>query len=104
MVDFIFKSKERYKSVILLVTVAFGALTALALLEHGYWGVWEPQFKSIANVQVLVDLCIALGMVLFWMWHDAKKNNLLFWPWLLITLVAGSFGPLLYMMFRKTNT
>ena len=33
--------------IILIITlIAFLALTATALLHHGYWGILEPHFKS----------------------------------------------------------
>ena len=31
--------------VLLAVIAAFGALTVLALLDVGYWGIFEPHFQ-----------------------------------------------------------
>ncbi len=81
--------------------VLFGALTAVALGHHGFRGIFETIFQSWAGIQVLVDLAIALILVLVWMWRDAKALRRNVWPYVLITLAAGSFGPLLYLLTRK---
>ncbi|WP_413892991.1 DUF2834 domain-containing protein [Candidatus Skiveiella danica] len=89
--------------ILLVVTlVLFGALTSVAVWHHGYRGIFETMFQSWAGVQVLVDLVIALVLVLVWMWRDAQVLKRSVWPYVLITLVAGSFGPLLYLLTRKT--
>ena len=89
--------------ILLVVTlVLFGALTSVAVWHHGYRGIFETMFQSWAGVQVLVDLVITLVLVLVWMWRDAQVLKRSVWPYVLITLVAGSFGPLLYLLTRKT--
>ena len=89
--------------ILLVVTlVLFGALTSVAVWHHGYRGIFETMFQSWAGVQVLVDLAITLVLVLVWMWRDAQVLKRSVWPYVLITLVAGSFGPLLYLLTRKT--
>ena len=89
--------------VILLVVLltALSILTVLAVLEHGYWGIIAYEFASLAGMQVLLDLVIALTLVMAWMWSDAKRNQRKFWPWALLTLTAGSFGPLCYLLCQK---
>jgi Terpene cyclase DEP1 len=89
------------KNILLVVCAAFAGLTGLALWHHGYWGILEPHFKSFGAAQVLADLAIALGLFLVWMWRDARQTGRNPWPWLLVTLVAGSFGPLLYLLTRR---
>lgn len=90
---------------VLLLTVlaAFSVLTALALWQHGYWGILEPHFRSFGGAQVLVDLAIALALVLVWLWRDARTLGRNPWPWLVLTLAAGSFGPLLYLLTRPAG-
>jgi hypothetical protein len=88
----------------LLMTTALallGAVTAAALWQHGYWGILAPHFQSWGGAQVLLDLAIALGLVLTWLWKDARATGRNPWPWLATTLVAGSFGPLLYLLTRR---
>ena len=53
--------------------------------------------------QVLAGLAIALCLGLVWMRSDAIRTKRRFWPWALLTLVAGSFGPLLYLLLRKPD-
>ena len=89
--------------ILLVVTlVLFGALTSVAVWHHGYQGIFETMFQSWAGVQVLVDLVITLVLVLVWMWRDAKAMQRNVWPYVLITLTAGVFGPLLYLLTRTT--
>lgn len=90
--------------ILVLILTAFLVLTAVALYHHGYWGIIEPHLKSWGAAQVLVDLIIALGLFLVWMWQDAKKAGRNPWPWVLITLSTGSIGPLIYLILYKSET
>jgi hypothetical protein len=91
------------RKVLILVLALFSCLTAVALWRHGYWGIVEPHFQSFGAAQVLADLVIALTLALVWMRADAKRTNRAFWPWLALTLAAGSFGPLLYLLAGKPS-
>jgi hypothetical protein len=87
--------------IVLIGTLAlFSLLTTAALWQHGYWGILQPHFQSTGAGQVLADLVIALSLVMIWMWRDARATGRNIWPWLAVTLVAGSFGPLLYLLTR----
>ena len=89
------------RSLLLITLVLFGALTAAALWQHGYWGIFEPHFQSFGGAQVLADLAIALTLFLVWMWRDARALGRNPWPWIVATLALGSFGPLLYLLTRE---
>jgi hypothetical protein len=89
------------RTVLTATLIAFLALTAVALFQHGYLGIIAPHFRSSGGAQVFVDLVIALGLFLVWMWRDAKAAGRNPWPWLVLTLVAGSIGPLIYLLGRK---
>lgn len=90
-----------HRTLIVLVLIPFSALSLLALWQHGYWGLFAPALQSTAAAQVLVDLVIALTLFMVWMWRDARTTGRNPWPWIALTLAAGSFGPLLYLLTRK---
>lgn len=92
---------KKLKMIALVLLLPFSVLSAVALWEHGYFGIWKVQFMSYAAMQVIADLFIALVLVMIWMWHDARKTNRTFWPWAFLTLSAGSFGPLLYLLLSE---
>lgn len=89
------------RNILILVLVAFTGLTALAVSAHGLSGIFGPLLANAAGLQVLVDLMIALALFLVWMWRDARRLHRNPWPWLALTLAAGSFGPLLYLLTRR---
>jgi hypothetical protein len=92
------------KTLLTLTLALFGALTAVALWHHGLWGIVAPHFQSFGAGQVFADLVIALALAMIWMWHDAKASGRNPWPWIALTLVAGSFGPLIYLLMRMRST
>lgn len=89
------------RNLIAIVLVLFGALTAAALWQHGYWGIIEPHFQTFGAAQVFADLVIALSLVMVWMWRDARAAGRSPWPWIAATLALGSFGPLVYLLTRR---
>jgi len=89
------------RALIVLVIALFAVLSGAALWYHGYWGIIAPTFRSFAAAQVFADLVIALALVMVWMWRDARAQGRNPWPWILATLVVGSFGPLVYLLSRR---
>ncbi len=83
------------------VIVAFGILSALALMDVGYFGILEPHFKSYGEGQVLADLVIMCLMGCVWMTYDSRASGLPAWPFVIITIFLGSFGPLFYLLLRE---
>ncbi|HET6471903.1 MAG TPA: hypothetical protein VFG38_08670 [Pseudomonadales bacterium] len=82
---------------------AFGALTYAALADVGYLGILEPHFRSWGAGQVFADLVIALLLANIWIVADGRNRGINPWPFVLLTLVAGSFGPLAYLVVRETK-
>ena len=88
---------------LLVVTAAFGALSAIALMDVGYWGIIAPHFQAWGAGQVFADLVIALTIIMTWMVADSRTSGVNAWPFVILTLVAGSFGPLTYLIARELN-
>ncbi len=92
------------KQIALSVVLAdFAALTAYAVYQYGYLGVFAILMANSATWLAIVDLTIALTMVLAWMWNDARERGTSFVPYAVLTLVFGSVGPLLYLIRRFGN-
>jgi hypothetical protein len=86
-----------------IVLADFAALTAYAVWEYGYLGIFELALSSWATGLLLVDLTISLGLVLIWMMGDSRERGLAFLPYALLTLAFGSVGPLLYLIRRESR-
>ena len=91
------------RTLIIVTLFLFGALSVAALLQHGYFDIFTLPLQTLAGTQVLVDLVIALSLVMVWIWRDAKATGRNAWPWIIVTLALGSFGPLLYLLTRPTG-
>lgn len=83
------------------VLIGFGALTAAALVDVGYWGILAPHFQTLGAGQVLADLVILATLAGAWMLRDARSSGVPPWPYVVLTLAAGSFGPLPYLLHRE---
>jgi len=81
-----------------LVLAVFGAYSMHAILELGYVGLWMSLFDSLGSRQALADLLIACVLLLGFLWRDAQQQGRRFWPYAVLTLSAGSIGPLLYLL------
>jgi hypothetical protein len=90
--------------VALLVVIAlFGLLTVVALLDVGYLGIFLPHFQAWGPAQVFADLVILAVLACAWMVADGRARGINPWPFVAITLVAGSFGPLFYLVLREVR-
>ncbi|MEP0708256.1 MAG: DUF2834 domain-containing protein [Parvibaculum sp.] len=89
--------------VLLAVILAFGALSALALMEAGYLGIFLQHFETYAGMQVLSDLVIVCVLAIVWMVRDAKTSGVNPWPFVVLTLAAGAFGVLFYLVAREVK-
>jgi len=89
---------NRKQWLLAIVLAAFSILNAYVLYQYGYGGFVDLVMANAATVAVLVDLTIALSLVAIWMWSDAQKRGISALPYLAITLVLGSIGPLLYLL------
>lgn len=86
---------------LLVLLGAFSALSLYALYQVGYWGIWQAGLTGWGGAQILADLVVACVLIMSWMVADARRRGLTVWPYLVVTLAAGSFGPLLYLLRRE---
>ena len=90
---------------LLFVVVAmFGVLSALAVVDVGYLGIIAPHFQSWGGGQVFADLVILAVLAVMWMVKDARERGLTAWPFIVVTVFAGSFGPLFYLIARELRS
>lgn len=89
------------KTIAWVLLVPFLALTAYAIFDVGYIGIFDYHRHSSAGWQVFTDLVIALILVLGWLIRDAKKNGRNPWPFVIATLFIGSIAPLVYVVTGK---
>ncbi|MFO0490199.1 MAG: DUF2834 domain-containing protein [Curvibacter sp.] len=77
-------------------------MTGAAWMEV-FAGIFSAISHSYGSLQISADLVIALALalVLVLMWRDAKSAGRNTWPWIGVTPLAGSFGPLLYFVMSK---
>ena len=85
-----------------IVLACFTALTAYAIARHGFAGSLALCFTNAATTTLFADACIALGLIVMWMWDDARAHGRSWLPFALLTLVFGSVGPLLYLVSGGT--
>ncbi len=91
------------RPVLILVLAAFGAFSTYVMWEVGYLGIWQAGMASPGAWQVLLDLVIMSFVALGFIWRDARLTGRTVWPFALLTLAAGSFGPLLYLLLKPAG-
>lgn len=87
----------------MLITVLaiFSIYTGWIVWEFGYTSVFEVSLREQPSTQVLVDLFVMGGILLAIMILDNQRNGRPFRkvaPFVVVTLLAGSIGPLLYFI------
>ncbi len=90
------------RTLMLAVLLPFSVLSAWSLVEVGYIGIFTGQMHP-GGYQVFADLCISLSIVSWFMWHDAQATGRNPWPFMLLILPLGSFGPLLYWLLAPRS-
>ena len=88
--------------VLSLVLLAFGAETAFIFYQQGFG--WIPElFATPLSIAIFSDLVIALSLICIWMVTDARERGTTAWGYLVLTLLTGSIGPLLYLIRRESR-
>ncbi len=87
------------------VMVDFVCLTAYAVFTEGYFtfvgAAIDFAGASVWGVQILCDFLVALTIALGWCVADARKRDLNYWPFVVLTLGLGAIGPLAYLIHRE---
>ncbi|MFN7862065.1 MAG: DUF2834 domain-containing protein [Curvibacter sp.] len=88
---------------LILALLVLGAIMTGAAWMEVLWGIFSAISHSYGPLRIFADLVIALALalVLVLMWRDAKSAGRNTWPWIGVTPLAGSFGPLLYFVMSK---
>ena len=80
--------------------VVLSVITVAAFWFEGLAGFPAAITSSFAAGQIYLDLVIAIVMIDVWVWHDAKAQGRNPWPWIIGSLIVGSFAPLGYLLSR----
>lgn len=92
---------KRFVTPILLV--GFSALTAEVVVRDGYTAWLRIAFENRSAGLLLVDLTIACSLVIGWMIRDARVRKVTVWPFVALTVLLGSVGPLAYLVLRSAS-
>ena len=81
--------------------VDFVALTVYALYASGLSGAIELYaLGEVWTYQLTADFLIALGISVAWMIGHARARGVSWVPYLILTLLLGSIGPLSYVVIH----
>ena len=95
--------EKTMRTVLILALAAFGAFSTYVMWQVGYLGIWQAGMSSLGAWQVLLVLVLMSFIALGFIWRDARQSGRTVWPFALITLAAGSFGPLLYLLLTPAG-
>jgi hypothetical protein len=88
-----------------LVLVDFVALSLWAVVTGGGLGALVALLsESPWALQIGCDLVLALAMVSFFVWKDARARDRNPIPWVVATVITGSIAPLFYFVLRPSET
>lgn len=91
------------KPLALAALVVLLVITAIAISREGMVGMLTPFNASFWTWQFFIDLVIALGLVMIWMWRDCVARGKSPLPWIGATLLTGSVAPLVYLLLRNND-
>ena len=90
------------KPLLLIITIAFAVLTAFSIIDFGVLGIFAEATQNTATLQIFIDLILCALFIIVWLRHDTRRTGRSFPLWAIITLAIGAFGPLLYLLTRKS--
>lgn len=92
-----------FKILLIIVFISFSLFSFFTIASQGVISIFENQFKTFGGIQVFLDLVIMCLLFSLWMYKDAKEKSRRFIPWFILTLIAGSIGPMFYLLTGKKN-
>ena len=84
-----------------ILTAAFGAYSLWVMAQVGYLGIWQGGFANVGASQITLDLVLSSLLLMGFVARDCRTQGRPWWPWALLTLAAGSFGTLAYLLWPK---
>jgi hypothetical protein len=79
----------------------FGAFSMWVIVTEGYFGFLILAGQDRWALQLLLDLCIALGFAAAWMFGDARRRQITAWPYAVASVFVGSLAILAYCVRRS---
>lgn len=92
----------RKRFLFILLFIDFALLSGWSLWHVGFIGIFEAGLDNPGSIQIFVDLFIAAGIALGFIWQDAKKKGINAVPYVIVTAALGSFGLIAYMIRRES--
>jgi len=89
------------KLILWAILIDFGALTAWAIMEVGFIGIFQSATHNAGTIQIFFDLVVCALLFCAWMVKDAKSRGINPIPWIIGTCLTGSFAPLVYLIIRE---
>lgn len=90
------------KPLLLVITIAFAVLTAFSIIDFGVLAIFTEATQNTATLQIFVDLILCALFIIVWLRHDTRRTGRSFPLWAIIILAIGAFGPLLYLLTRRS--
>ena len=87
--------------ILIVVFLVFTIWSTTIAYEHGPLGFLRMAAEGGWQLQVFLDLVIALSLFTIWLRRDARALGIASWPWILGTLTFGSIGALAYLIYRE---
>lgn len=94
---------SKMKWLCLALLLPFSALSLYAVAAVGYVGILDYHRHSPAGWQVFADLVVGMILLLAVIHRDARRNGRAFWPYAIVTVFLGSFGPLAYFLLAPSR-
>jgi len=76
------------------------AMDAYSVYLYGSIGFFRMVVANFAGVTALIDLVIALVLIVTWMGDNARERNVTALPYIVLTVMLGSVGPMVYLIRR----